>query len=242
MKKIFDLLTSTLFPSVTCVACHDPRRLNHGAALCDRCMLELEEERLTDLICPRCLSPKRRNSVCQFCLDGGMEGLTAAYSPFHYHGVARSFIISFKFGSVLDAGILLSKTMAAEIKGLFFDAIAPVPLHPKRLNERGFNQALTLCELIGKENNIPVMEPLIRVKHTKQQAKIRKTSNRCKNVDSAFLIKEDVSGLHILLVDDVRTTGATARACAQTLLKAGAKEISLLTAAVAPHKEGKTTI
>lgn len=242
MNKIINFINSILFPSVTCVSCHHPRLITQGAALCDRCMIELEEERLADLVCPRCLSPKRRNSSCQFCLEGGMEGLAACYSPFHYHGVSRALIISFKFGSVLDSGILLAKIMANEIKGLEFDAIVPVPLHPKRLSERGFNQALALCELIGEENDIPVLESLERIKHTKQQAKLKKTKSRSKNVDSAFVAKDNVCDKRILLVDDVRTTGATARACAKALLKAGAKDVSLLTAAVAPHKEGKTTI
>jgi ComF family protein len=127
--------------------------------------------------------------------------------------------------------------MAACLSNDGFDALVPVPLHSGRLMERGFNQAELLAQAVGELKNIPVLPALQRVRETGQQAKLEK-SLRIQNMEDAFQTAERVKGLRLLLVDDVCTTGATARACIKALLNAGAKSVSLLVAAVT-HKTGR---
>ena len=84
-----------------------------------------------------------------------------------------------------------------------------------------------------------MLDALARTRRTGEQAKLKKVSDRQRNVQGAFAVQKDVNGLRVLLVDDVRTTGATARACAEALLKGGAAEVALLTAAIAVHRGKK---
>jgi len=119
-----------------------------------------------------------------------------------------------------------------------FDYLIPVPLHPKRLRERGFNQALLLSKTM---KGIPPkkIKPgiLKRVRHTPPQVRLNPVERR-RNVRGAFALKdpEGVRGKSILLVDDVFTTGATVNECARVLKKAGAGRVSVVTLArvVAP--------
>ncbi len=114
-----------------------------------------------------------------------------------------------------------------------FDAIIPIPIHRKRLRERGFNQAELIAQGIGKQLGIPVLNNVIvRERYTASQTKLNK-NNRKKNVKNAFKINDDVSlsGKNVLLLDDVITTGATINECARTLTMTEVK--SLLKIAVA---------
>jgi ComF family protein len=115
------------------------------------------------------------------------------------------------------------------------DALIPVPMHKRRLRKRGLDHALLLARALGRRAGLPVWEGrLRRVKNTPQQAK-SSASSRHTALAGAFLAS-GVGNSRILLVDDVMTTGSTALACAQTLLKAGAQSVQLITLAGAPIK------
>ena len=103
------------------------------------------------------------------------------------------------------------------------DYIIPIPLHKKRLAERGFNQAQILADILGQELGRPVSEVLEREQYTVQQARLDK-GQREKNVRSAFVSVSHVSG-NILLVDDVFTTGSTMQEAAKVLLESGAEKV-----------------
>ncbi|MFZ2089736.1 MAG: ComF family protein [Desulfobaccales bacterium] len=110
------------------------------------------------------------------------------------------------------------------------DLLTPVPLHPRRLRQRGFNQALLLAQAFPE---IPLeRELLVRQRHTPPQAGLNPKERR-DNVKGAFAVPrpELVKGRTILLIDDVFTTGATVRECARVLRRAGAREINILTVA-----------
>jgi ComF family protein len=113
------------------------------------------------------------------------------------------------------------------------DAVVPVPLHRSRERTRGFNQARELARHL----RLPVADVLIRTRETESQTDLP-ASRRQANVRGAFALKRDavVDGRIVVLVDDVRTTGATLNACASVLLDAGAAEVRALTAARAPLK------
>ncbi len=225
-----------LFPRALCLLCGEPRRIDVGDVLCDACAQELEGLRLTDSVCPHCLSPLG-SGPCPYCACGGMIGLDAAYAPFFYHGPVQRLVVLLKFGAVDAAAEPLAVAMAECVGGRVFDALTPVPLHPKRLRERGVNQAELLCSLIHRHSGLPVVNALVRTRHTKRQSALTPAA-REKNVAAAFAPAAPVQGMSLLLVDDVRTSGNTARACAKVLREAGAAEVCLLTAAVAHQRKG----
>jgi ComF family protein len=110
--------------------------------------------------------------------------------------------------------------------------LVPVPLHPKRLRERGYNQASLLSKELGKLVGLPVEDDtLIRVKDSVPQARTRSAIERRRNVQDAFASHQRLEGKQILLIDDVCTTGATLDACATALKAAGAGSVWGLTVA-----------
>lgn len=114
------------------------------------------------------------------------------------------------------------------------DLIVPVPLHPKRLKQRGFNQALFLARAFPQ---VPLArEALARVRHTVPQVEL-KPKERRDNVKGAFAVPDPalVKGRNILLLDDVYTTGATVRECAKVLRRAGVRQVEVLTVARVKH-------
>ncbi len=207
------LLKSLLYPPYArCYCCGHPRLDDAGDHLC--------------LPCRKDLASMRRQEIFFY-----VEGMEKVYAPYPYEGAARELIHCLKFTYVRDAAGLLGREMAACIEGECFDALVPVPLHPGRLKERGFNQAELLAQAVVEQKNIPVLPALTRLRETNQQAKLEK-EQRMKNMEDAFQTCEKVKGMRLLLVDDVCTTGATARACLKALSTSGAKSISLLVAAV----------
>ena len=114
------------------------------------------------------------------------------------------------------------------------DLIVPVPLHPKRLKQRGFNQALLLARAFPE---VPLgREAVVRVRHTVPQVEL-KPKERRDNVKGAFAVPDPalVKGKNVLLLDDVYTTGATVRECAKVLRRAGARRVDVLTVARVKH-------
>ncbi len=104
------------------------------------------------------------------------------------------------------------------------EAIVPVPLHPRRLRERGYNQSGLLAKELGRLTNLPVIEDsLIRVKEARPQVRASNVKERRRNVANAFICRDEkVSGKQIILVDDVCTSGATLESCAAALKSKGA--------------------
>ena len=106
------------------------------------------------------------------------------------------------------------------------DVLVPVPLHPKKLRERGYNQAELLAREIGKGTGLPVDTGLLsRTRHTLPQARSGGPTRRRDNMAGAFDCGSDVSGRSFILVDDVCTTGSTLNACGEALLAAGASSV-----------------
>jgi ComF family protein len=111
------------------------------------------------------------------------------------------------------------------------DAIVPVPMHPRGLRERGFNQSLLLAKVISKGSRVPLVpNGLLKEKDTPPQLGLT-AKERVTNLSGAFSAVRSFSGMSVLLVDDVMTTGSTARACSKALLKAEAKSVTVLTLA-----------
>jgi ComF family protein len=110
---------------------------------------------------------------------------------------------------------------------LSFDIIIPVPIHKRRLRERGYNQSLLLAKKLSHMTRLPVVEgSLIRTKNTPHQASSDSVEQRRENIRNAFKCSSpDISGKRILLIDDVCTSGATLNSCATSLKAAGAESV-----------------
>jgi competence protein ComFC len=128
-------------------------------------------------------------------------------------------------------GDLLQSTLTTLTQDYSVDVMVPVPLHIRRLRERGFNQALLLAKELNTRTGIPYAErALKKVKDTSVQIALKK-KERKKNLKGAFQVKdhEAIQGKTVVLMDDVYTTGATVNECSRTLLEAGADRVAVLT-------------
>jgi ComF family protein len=155
-----------------------------------------------------------------------------------YQGVIRDCIMQLKYkkktGLVKILGRALVdflKELPYDIKG--YDFLVPVPLHKRRLRERGFNQAELLAKEIGRYFKIPVLSNnLKRIINTDFQSKLAR-KERLKNVKDAFVVKDPIcfEDKRIILIDDVFTTGSTVNECSKALKEARTKEILVITLA-----------
>ena len=161
----------------------------------------------------------------------------AAAWYFHKNSALQALLFQLKYKSNEDVGLFIGKQMgallAASERFATIDALIPVPLHPQALSKRGFNQAALICEGIGQVWHKPVHTGAItRTKHTNTQTK-QSRAIRWENMENAFSIKDHtpIASKHLLLIDDVITTGATIEACGKTLLSV--KDVQLSVAAAA---------
>jgi ComF family protein len=147
-----------------------------------------------------------------------------------YEGALAEAIHQLKFHGLRR----ISKQLAMLISNLslpVMDGIVPVPLHIKSLRDRGFNQSLLIARNLTRNLRIPLfMDILMKKKETPPQIGLS-ARERISNIRNAFSVTGDVTGLSILLFDDVMTTGATVRECSYELLNAGAREVIVLTLA-----------
>lgn len=217
-----------IFP-ITCLSCGQD-----GVYLCDKCLAKLP--RLPNQLCIVCQKPAPYGKTHPECrskntVDGSISAL-----PYKDPQI-RKLIEVFKYSFVSDLAPILSGLMHESIKaqGLadyFSDfKIVPIPLHQRRFNWRGFNQAELLAHEIAKPLNVKIENNLvIRSKFTKPQVKLT-VEERKKNIDNAFELIGDPANKKILLVDDVITSGSTANEIAKLLKRFHAAEIWIISAA-----------
>ncbi|WP_240796808.1 ComF family protein [Terasakiella sp. SH-1] len=157
----------------------------------------------------------------------------AARAVFPYDDLSRDLILAFKHGDRCDLAPTFAGWMVRSAQDLLekSDLITPVPLHWRRLSKRRYNQAALLAYEMANITGLPYHPQLLkRTRHTPSQGTLSKTA-RQKNLQGAIKVTEEIKGQTILLVDDVLTTGATILACTQQLLRAGAKEVRVITIA-----------
>jgi ComF family protein len=239
--KLSLIIRDILFPPC-CAACQAPLSAQRGDRLCHDC---LESIRFIEPpVCAVCgqpfHGPQGTGHTCGQCIKNP-PSFNTARSVFQYQGSVRTLIHRIKYN---DDGYALRALSSLAMEYMLPDhlkpdMVIPVPLHSKRLRKRGFNQSLRLARTIFP--HIPLgMDLLIRTFNTKPQTELS-MKERPGNVRNAFEVASHLpEGVKtILLLDDVYTTGATVRACAKTLKKAGAKEIHVFTVArtVIAHPE-----
>lgn len=158
------------------------------------------------------------------------------HAVFAYGGAVATAVVRFKYAGRSDLAARFADLMAQHASALEgqVDIVVPVPLHPRRIVERGFDQAALLAAPVARRLRIAhVPEGLARVRETPPQASLDREA-RAANVAAAFRCPSPrrVEGRRVLLVDDVRTTGATLGACAETLWRAGARGVVTLVLAL----------
>lgn len=216
-----------------CLLCHD--NVKTGKNLCKRCIEELPWNLVA---CQQCAMPfeptyvREENTItCGECLSNAMP-FYRAYAAFIYEPPIAQLITQLKFSQNLICGSTLSDLLLIFLKEKYEDqawpeAIIPVPLHPKRLSERGYNQATELAKPLGKSLKIPMyLDICERVKQTTTQTSISERE-RQRNLKNAFSVTQSIGLRHVAIVDDVLTTGSTTRAIAKTLKKNGVDKIDV---------------
>jgi ComF family protein len=228
LSDLWDDFLSLLFPRVCC-GC-GAALVRNESVICTECYLEIprtnyhlsEENPVTQLFWGRCLIEK-----------------AAAFSYYTKGSRIRRIIHKLKYDGLKDAGTLMGRIYAAGLKESGFlsdiDLIIAVPLHPSKERSRGFNQCDFICSGISEVSGIPVNKiSLVRVSRSDSQTR-KSRYERWLNVEGIFEVrnKEEIAGKHILLVDDVITTGSTIEACAAELLKIENVKVSVVALAVA---------
>jgi ComF family protein len=169
---------------------------------------------------------------CEFCSSWPAELAWAASAVWLEEGPARNLVFALKYGGWRRAKSPMASVIAGELAGRLrgVDALVPVPLGRTRLRERGHNQAGLLADAVGHAAGLCVLHTsLVRVRETRTQTRLS-PAGRLENVRDAFAAAgEALGGMHVALVDDVMTTGATLGAAAQALAELGTASIGAVT-------------
>jgi len=226
LNRLKDTVLDLFFPP-WCVGCGV-----RGSFLCLSCQSSLP--RILPPICARCGRPLSAGTLCTSCEDRPLE-IEGVRSVFRFEGAARQAILSFKYKNVKALAAPLAQLMAEYLCAhpLPADALVPVPLHPRRLRERGYNQSSLLAQELSKLALLPLVEgSLLRLKNTPPQARTKSANGRQSNVTGAFICRDRrLEGERVILIDDVCTSGATLDSCATALKAAGATSVWGLTVA-----------
>lgn len=229
VTKLKRIALDLLFPQ-WCIGCG-----REGNYICDSCRQALP--RILPPICPRCGKPQSDGMLCPACGDGS-SGIDGIRSPFLFDGVIRQAVHELKYRNIRAlvepmGELLFDYILENPVPG---EVLVPVPLHRKRLRERGYNQSALLAKQMGKLTGMAVVDDcLIRRLHTPPQARTTNIEERRTNVTNAFSCSgRELEGKQVILIDDVTTSGTTLNICAETLKESGATSVWGLVMAIEP--------
>jgi len=228
LSDLWDDFLSILFPRICC-GCGTPLVRNEHI-ICTECLVTI----------PRTgYHLSADNPVARLFWGRCMIERAASFSFYTRGSRMRRIIHKLKYDGIKEAGIVMGKVYAASLKesGFFndIDLIVPVPLHSSRLRKRGFNQSEIICEGISAVTGLDVSVNAL-VRSEKSETQTRKSRyDRWINVEGIFEVKDSgiLEGKHVLIVDDVITTGSTIEACANALLKVEGVRVSVISLGVA---------
>ena len=215
MKRLFRAIADTIAPpDLTCAVCGGERDMLRGFGVCRTCEKSLRPFDETVRIAPN----------------------VDAVSAFVYEENAAKLVHDLKYGAKGHAAYVLGAFMAKrceDLRGSDF-VVVPVSMHPRRYLSRGFNQSVYLAREVSQRLGLPVCDALCKTRNTPHQTGLD-AEHRNENLVDSWRVKEravkKIKGRPVLLIDDVRTTGATIRACAKALMSGGASHVLALTAA-----------
>jgi ComF family protein len=239
LSALYDAALALVYPQA-CAVCGASVESRHDGVACASCWQATRVFTDGDTLCWKCgvfteaaIDKDKRKSVrCGHCDDDAFTGARACGI---YEEALRASILELKREPHVAARLaqLMFETQQREPLNSAL-LIIPVPLHPERELERGFNQALLLAQELARLSNLPLEEhTVVRRLHTERHRAGMDAKARRQSVASAFAVRHPklIAGQRVLLIDDVFTTGATVSACATTLKEAGAEEVFVLTVA-----------
>jgi len=233
LEKTRDFILDTLFP-ISCISCGCD-----GVWLCETCLQKIQP--LSFQLCPKCERLITQSGrLCSFCKArrAPLDALVVATK--YKEGSVSKLVHLYKYNFIEDLSAPLGKLLTRALLdsgSAIPDLIIPVPLHPRRLRWRGFNQAELLANYVSLNLTpgyaIPVLGNVLkRIRYTPPQMKIKDYFQRRKNMRDVFSVAVSVAvgplqlkNKNILLIDDVATTGATLFECAKALKQNGAKKV-----------------
>ena len=226
-------LLNLCYPPV-CHLCDSRSRLQ---GLCDECLAELPKNHTC---CPRCALPllDHHEGLCGQCLKSP-PSFQRVFSPYLYADPLKWLIHRLKYNQSLTCVTPLAEAFLDALGDVTQcpDCIMPVPLHKRRLKQRGFNQATEIMRPVARHLGIPLdCESLTRVRHTPAQSGMN-ARQRKHNLHQAFAYQPQKQYRHVVLFDDVVTTGSTIEACARCLKRAGVEQIDVWSLARVPDAQ-----
>lgn len=232
IKHLFQRIQSYILPTV-CVLCgnlaHSPPIIN----LCGNCSISLP---ILPYHCPQCAQflplTIGHHSHCESCLTQAPP-FDRTFALFPYEFPIDSLITQLKFQRQLSHALLFGNLLANQISQTWYrqdslpDLLLPIPLHHSRLRERGFNQAYEIAKPIAQALKLPIdIQHTLRHKPTRTQSSLP-ARHRKANIQNAFSVSNDYTGLHLAVIDDVITTGHTVREFCRVLKQHGAGRIDV---------------
>jgi ComF family protein len=235
LRNVTTAVAALIYPP-TCVLCGAPG--DDGLDLCLGCHQELP---VIGPCCPRCALPLPASATAPYGPCGACQQrpppFSVCHAAFRYEDPLPALVHGLKFRDRFNLirllGSLLARALPADA-AMRPDAIVPVPLHPRRLRERGYNQSLELAKVVGAARGVPV-DPgcCARVRATPPQVALDQ-KERLRNLRGAFQAREVLSGRHLAILDDVVTTGSTVTELAHALQHAGCRRVDVWTLARTP--------
>lgn len=213
--------------------------------VCDGCRAILLQNEIVF-----CTSCRHEMPLTQYHLDSKNQAVkkfygkidiqfASAFLYFHKKGMVQELIHNLKYKGHEEIGTVLGNWYAEDLKeiqlAIPFDVVIPVPLHPKKFKERGYNQVTTFGKALAEGLKIPYNDSVLyRKKYSKTQSK-KNLLGRSENIENIFdaVLTEENQNKHFLIVDDVLTTGATLEACSRALLKIPGAKLSIVCMAMA---------
>ena len=235
LRRAGEALVSLLYPP-HCANCGADTE--GGVHLCAACAGQAKK--IVAPFCQRCSEPFdgaiTGEFTCANCADRTLH-FDCAVSRYLSRGVVREFVHRFKYDRHFYLRHPLADWLAAalddeRIRARPIGALVPVPLHSARFREREFNQADVLAELLAQRTGTPLLRALKRIRYTTTQTRLDR-HERMENLRNAFRVRQTsaVQNRHLVLVDDVFTTGSTVDECARVLRAAGAASVRVVTVA-----------
>jgi len=213
--------------------------------VCTGCGSDLLEE--TNLLCFRCINDLPHTNFAAFANNPvekyfwGRLPLTAAHSEFYFSKefLIQQLIHQLKYKGNMEIGFylgeLMGKSLLTSSRFNSVDALIPLPLYADKEHKRGYNQAAVICNGMSSVMNVPVLNNYVIRRHATETQTRKHRTERWENVKGSFMIpnSDALKNRHLLLVDDVVTTGATLEACGNVLLQAQSVKLSIATLAYA---------
>lgn len=232
-EKMKNTFLDILYPR-RCPVCH--AILAPGTQrICKPC-----RERLRPAAGPRCFkcSKPLKDPAQEYCSDCSSRThlFEQGIGIFPYSTLLQESLFQLKYGKRQEYGVFYGELGAFYAEGRIrcweIDFIVPIPLHRKRLEKRGYNQAEIIAEALAKKAGLPVRKNLLKRKRNTKPQKDLSPEERKRNIKGAFSVSRELEGENILLIDDIYTTGATLDEAAGALKRAGAKKIYFLVIAI----------